>query len=61
MMGTQEAIYHGVPILGLPFGNDQRANIVKPKRDGFAIKLDWDNLSDDVLFSAISHLVYDPK
>ena len=24
LMGVQEAIYHAVPLLGLPFGNDQR-------------------------------------
>ena len=61
LIGTQEAIYHGVPILGLPFGNDQRANIVKPKRQGHALQLDWDKLNDDVLLSAINHLVYNPK
>lgn len=24
LMGIQESVYHGVPLLGLPFGNDQR-------------------------------------
>jgi glucuronosyltransferase len=24
LLGTQETIYHGVPILGLPLGRDQR-------------------------------------
>jgi len=24
LMGVQEAIYHAVPLLGIPFGNDQR-------------------------------------
>ena len=61
MLGMQEATYHGVPILALPFGNDQRGNIVKPKSDGHAVRLDWDTLDDDSLFSAINYLVYDPK
>ena len=28
LLGIQESAYHGVPLLGLPFGNDQRGSQV---------------------------------
>uniref|UniRef100_A0A0P5LVW5 UDP-glucuronosyltransferase n=1 Tax=Daphnia magna TaxID=35525 RepID=A0A0P5LVW5_9CRUS len=61
MLGTQESIYHGVPLLGLPFGNDQRANVARAVRDGWGLKLDWDKVNDHVLDGAIRHLINDPS
>ncbi|XP_057375387.1 UDP-glycosyltransferase UGT5-like [Daphnia carinata] len=61
MLGTQETIYHGVPMLGLPFGNDQRANVARAVRDGWGLKLDWDKLDDRVLDEALRHLINDPS
>lgn len=61
MLGTQEAAYHGVPILGLPFGNDQRGNLAMAKRAGWAHKLEWDMISDDTLYDALTYLIHDPK
>jgi len=61
MLGTQETIYHGVPLLGLPFGNDQRANVAKAVRGGWGLKLDWDKIDDDNLNEAVTHLINDPR
>lgn len=61
LLGTQEAIYHGVPILGLPFGNDQRGNLVKPRRDGYALQLEWRQLDEKTLFDAVTHLLTDAR
>lgn len=61
MLGTQETIYHGVPILALPFGNDQKANAAKAERDGWGLKLDWDKVNDQNLKEAITHLINDPR
>lgn len=60
MLGTQETIYHGVPMLGLPFGNDQKANVAKAVRDGWGVKLDWNNITDQTLDDAIKHLIHNP-
>lgn len=59
MLGTQEAAYHGVPILGLPFGNDQKANVAKVVYSGWGMKLDWDQLHDEVLSNALFYLMTD--
>ncbi|XP_046443557.1 UDP-glycosyltransferase UGT5-like isoform X2 [Daphnia pulex] len=61
MLGTQETIYHGVPLLGLPFGNDQRANVAKAVRGGWGLKLDWDKIDDNNLYEALTYLINDPS
>lgn len=61
MLGTQETIYHGVPLLGLPFGNDQRANVAKAVRGGWGLKLDWDKIDDNNLYEALTYLINDPR
>jgi len=54
----QEAVYHAVPVLGLPFVNDQRLNMDKAVRDGYAIRLGWDEIQEQRLYRAINQLVY---
>ena len=57
----QEAIYHGVPILGLPFGTDQKLNMNRIVRDGFGIKMDWHLLNEDALYEALTSLLIEPR
>ena len=60
-LGIQETIYHGVPVLGLPFGNDQRTNLAKAKKEGFGILMDWKKINEEVLYEAINRLINDPR
>ena len=61
LLGLQEAIYHAVPLLGLPFGNDQHNNMARAKKEGYALKLDWGRLNEENLFQAITTLINDPR
>lgn len=61
MLSIQESIYHGVPILGLPFGNDQKANVAKAVKDGWGLKVDWNKVDDEILGNALNYLLYNPK
>lgn len=61
MLGTQEAAYHGVPILGLPFGNDQRGTIAKAVHSGWGFKLNWNDINDQSLYDALTYLIHDAK
>lgn len=61
LLSTQEAIYHAVPILGLPFGNDQRANIVKAEVEGYGLVLAWDKIDTQSLEKALKRLTNDPR
>lgn len=45
LLGSTEAVYHGVPILGIPFFGDQRLNIKRASQTGWALTLDYHNIS----------------
>ena len=57
----QEAVYHGVPFIALPVFADQPLNAQKAEADGYAIRLDWDNLSEETLYDAIQFVMSDPR
>ncbi|KAI9554748.1 UDP-glycosyltransferase 208E1 [Daphnia sinensis] len=57
----QEAVYHGVPFIALPVFADQPINAQKARDDGYAILLDWDNLSEDILYDSIQQMLVDPR
>lgn len=61
MLGNQEAIYHAVPILGLPLCNDQRSNIAMAMKNGFGLKLDWDNINEKLLYDTIIRIIDEPR
>ncbi|CAD1470738.1 unnamed protein product [Heterotrigona itama] len=61
LMGTQEAIYHGVPMIGIPVFSDQirNVNIMVQKNVGILLRSeDLDERSMDIALHAILH---DPK
>ncbi|XP_057376045.1 UDP-glycosyltransferase UGT5-like [Daphnia carinata] len=53
----QEAVYHKVPLIILPVFIDQPLNAKKAEDDGFAIHLDWNNLTEEILFNAIEQIL----
>lgn len=61
MLGFQELIYHGIPVLCLPFGYDQRTNADRAVREGFGLKLNWDQINKDNLRAALKQLLNDPR
>ena len=61
MMGFQESIYHAIPLLCLPLGNDQSTQASKAQRDGFGIKMDWNELNENTIYDAIQSLLHNPR
>ena len=61
LLGTQEAVYHGVPMLGLPFGHDQHANLAKAKIEGYALVIQWDQLNEEALYQSITSIINQPR
>ena len=59
--GLQEAVYHGVPVLGLPLGSDHILNLGKAVSLGYASTLYWNNITADTLSHSLRLLLDDPS
>lgn len=60
-MSVQESVYHSVPLLILPFNQEQRELVARVGNGGFSMTLDWDYFGDDTLFDSIVRLIYEPQ
>lgn len=61
LLSIQEAVYHGVPAIFLPVFADQPINAQKAVDDGYAICLNWDDITEDSLYNAIQQIVTKPR
>ncbi|CAH0545937.1 unnamed protein product [Brassicogethes aeneus] len=61
ILSVIEAVYHGVPILGIPVFWDQEQNIKNAVHNGFALNLPLRELNENTLFSSIHHILYTPE
>ncbi|XP_005896134.3 UDP-glucuronosyltransferase 2B18 isoform X2 [Bos mutus] len=59
--GIYEAIYHGIPIVGLPLFADQPHNIVHMKAKGAAVRLDLETMSTEDLLNALTEVINNPS
>ena len=61
LFSNQEAVYHGVPFIGLPVFIDQPINVRKAEKDGYAIHLSWTTLTEQILYDAIQEILTNPR
>ncbi|XP_023014643.2 UDP-glycosyltransferase UGT5 [Leptinotarsa decemlineata] len=61
LLGITEAIYHGVPILGLPIVWDQHKNAEEAVHTGMGLKIDFLDLNDKNFDNALNELLNNPK
>uniref|UniRef100_A0A8C4EUV5 UDP-glucuronosyltransferase n=1 Tax=Dicentrarchus labrax TaxID=13489 RepID=A0A8C4EUV5_DICLA len=59
--GVQEAIYHGVPILGLPLIFDQRDNLFRIEVRGAGKIMDIFTMNEDIFFQGIQEVLNEPS
>lgn len=59
-LSTQEAMYHGVPVVGIPFFCDQLVNMNKLEVRKLGIKLDFQTLTEEKLYKTVSEVLNNP-
>jgi glucuronosyltransferase len=56
-----EAKYHGVPVIAMPIGIDQITNADSIVAEGWAEKVNFENLNEDELLVTIQKVVENPR
>ena len=59
--GTVEAVYHGVPLVGIPMLGDQHLNMKKSVDAGFAFSLEYTTLTEEELLEALTRVASDSR
>ncbi|CAL4112549.1 unnamed protein product, partial [Meganyctiphanes norvegica] len=57
--GTQEAKYHGVPVLGVPISFDQHRNAAHLAKKGYGLVLNWDEMTEEAILKNVNILIKD--
>jgi glucuronosyltransferase len=56
-----ETVYHAVPVVTMPVFGDHHANSAKAVLDGYAQKLELQELTAEKLVWAINEVIHDPR
>lgn len=59
-MGGQEAIHYAVPMIGMPLFADQYINVDLFVRKNIAVKLKWQEITEEKLDAALNEILYNP-
>ncbi|XP_076050356.1 UDP-glucosyltransferase 2-like isoform X2 [Oratosquilla oratoria] len=57
----QEALFHGAPVLGMPLFGDQMRNIIAAVKQGWAVSVEWKELTEEDLLAALKTVLEDPR
>lgn len=60
-MGSLEACYYGIPVIGIPLFADQMRNINVLVHKGMGILLHYEDLSEKLLSKALNTVLNDPR
>lgn len=61
LLSTTESVYHGKPIIGVPVLGDQHLNIAKAVQSGFALRIDFETITQKEFDSALQEMLLNPK
>lgn len=61
LLSQFETIYDGIPSICLPVWGDHPINAQKSEDDGYAIRINWNDLTEEKLYNAIQLLLTNPR
>lgn len=61
LLSTQEAIWKGVPVIGMPFFMDQKPNVEILVQKGAGVRLDFKTLSTESVSDALEKVLYNER
>ncbi|CAO1423153.1 unnamed protein product [Diamesa serratosioi] len=61
LLGSTEAIYHGVPVVGIPIFGDQELNMARAVRAEYGLMVKYNNLTQTALTWALKEMLDNPK
>ncbi|KAK9870197.1 hypothetical protein WA026_006281 [Henosepilachna vigintioctopunctata] len=59
--GNTEAVYHGVPIVGIPFFGDQKMNIEIAVSAGYAVDIPFEALTENLFRGKLKEVLENPR
>ncbi|XP_019619695.1 PREDICTED: UDP-glucuronosyltransferase 2C1-like [Branchiostoma belcheri] len=59
--GVAEAMYHGVPVVGMPLMSDAHDNIARIVARGMAVSLDIHTVTSEEVYQTITTVISDPR
>ncbi|XP_015838775.2 UDP-glycosyltransferase UGT5 [Tribolium castaneum] len=61
LLSTIEAVYYGIPIIGIPVFGDQKSNIAAAVSNGYAIEVPLAELTEEKFSSALNEILNNPN
>lgn len=61
MLSTLEALYHALPVLGIPLWGDQARNIECCVTAGWVLRLQLENITEQSFRWAVNEVLNNPK
>ncbi|CAL4065552.1 unnamed protein product, partial [Meganyctiphanes norvegica] len=61
LLSTQESVYHGTPILGVPIFGDQPKNAKMIQMKNFGLHLEWEELTIELIVDSLREIINNDK
>ncbi|CAL4065733.1 unnamed protein product, partial [Meganyctiphanes norvegica] len=61
LLGIQESVYHGTPILGLPIFGDQPKNAKMIQMKNYGLHLEWEELTTELIVDSLREIINNDK